>query len=146
MKTSDSIIKIAPALLSAQQAIGFAAKDSKNPAFKSSYANLESVIEAIKAPLNDAGIMFLQTFAEAVTGLYQADDDGTAACRPAPKPAPEPTLSADQVTAITDAANDASIKIADICKAGKVASLTDIHASSFTKLINWINSQKKEAA
>lgn len=60
MKTSDSISKIAPALLKAQKAITFAVKDSKNPQFKSMYADLSSVIEACKPALNDAGIVFVQ--------------------------------------------------------------------------------------
>lgn len=137
MKTSDSISKIAAALLKAQQEITFAAKDSKNPAFKSTYANLESVIEAIKGPLNASGIVFMQSFSPsapgflalstrllhtsgewiedemtvplqkndaqgygsaatysrryalaAITGLYQADDDGQEAAKPQPKAAP----------------------------------------------------------
>lgn len=135
MKTSDSISNIAGALLKAQQEITFAAKDSKNPAFKSTYANLESVIEAVKGPLNAHGIVFMQTFSPsnpgflslstrllhtsgewiedemtvplqkndaqgygsaatysrryalaAITGLYQADDDGQEAAKPQPKP------------------------------------------------------------
>jgi hypothetical protein len=143
MKTSESIDKLASALLKAQQAIRFAAKDSKNPHFKNSYADLESVIDAIKAPLNDNGIVFLQlpspsddgklhlttrlmhesgqwmedtavaplpkqdpqgfgstlTYLRryslsAVTGLYQADDDGNAGSgvgeRPAAKPSAKP--------------------------------------------------------
>lgn len=61
MKTSESISKIAPALLKAQKAIKFAVKDSTNPHFKNKYADLSSVIEAIKQPLNDAGVLFIQT-------------------------------------------------------------------------------------
>ena len=128
MKTSDSIAKLAPALLAAQKAITFAAKDTANPFFKTKYADLPCVIDAIKGPLNDAGIVFTQsaspsdpgflamttrlihesgewiedtatlplpkadpqgygsasTYARryalaAITGLYQDDDDGTAA-------------------------------------------------------------------
>lgn len=61
MKTSDSIVKLAPALLAAQKAITFAAKDTANPFFKTKYADLPCVIDAIKGPLNDAGIMFVQS-------------------------------------------------------------------------------------
>lgn len=61
MKTSESITKIAPALVKAQKAITFASKNAKNPHFKNNYADLGSVIEAIKAPLNDAGIVFIQS-------------------------------------------------------------------------------------
>lgn len=61
MKTSESIKQIAPALLAAQKQMTFAAKDSKNPHFKSKYAGLPQVIDAIKGPLNDNGITFIQT-------------------------------------------------------------------------------------
>ena len=60
MKTSDSIVNIAQALLKAQRAITFAVKDSKNPHFKSTYADLASVIGACKTALNESGIVFMQ--------------------------------------------------------------------------------------
>ena len=145
MKTSENIDKLAPALLKAQQAIRFAAKDAQNSHLKNKYADLESVIDAIKAPLNDNGIVFIQlpspsddgklhlttrlmhesgqwmedtavaplpkqdpqgfgstlTYLRryslsAVTGLYQADDDGNAGSgvgeKPAAKPTPRPAM------------------------------------------------------
>jgi hypothetical protein len=61
MRTSESIKQIAPALLAAQKQMTFAAKDSKNPHYKTKYAGLPQVIDAIKGPLNDNGITFLQT-------------------------------------------------------------------------------------
>jgi ERF superfamily len=61
MKTSESIKLIATALLKAQQEMTFASKGATNPHFKSKYADLPSVIDAVKSPLNDAGIVFLQT-------------------------------------------------------------------------------------
>lgn len=61
MKTSESINKISAALLVAQKAISFAAKDAQNPHFKNTYADLPAVIDAIKPALNDAGIVFMQT-------------------------------------------------------------------------------------
>ena len=61
MKTSESIKHIAPALLAAQKQMTFAAKDSKNPHFKNTYAGLPAVIDAVKDALNDNGICFLQT-------------------------------------------------------------------------------------
>jgi ERF superfamily len=61
MKTSESIKHIAPALLAAQKQMTFAAKDSTNPHFKNKYAGLPQVIDAIKGPLNDNGITFIQT-------------------------------------------------------------------------------------
>jgi hypothetical protein len=60
MKTSETINKITPALLKAQREMTFAVKDSKNPHFKSTYADLSSVIDACKPALNEAGIVFMQ--------------------------------------------------------------------------------------
>jgi len=68
MKTSESLAKIAPALLKAQSAIKFAVKDAKNPHFKSTYADLPSVIDAVKPALNGAGIVFVQTFSPSDSG------------------------------------------------------------------------------
>ena len=65
MQKSDSIIKLAPALHKAQSSIKGALKDSTNPHFKSKYADLSSVIEAVKQPLLDAGI----TFHQGVSGI-----------------------------------------------------------------------------
>lgn len=60
MNTSDTITKIAPALLKAQKQISFAAKEANNPHFKSKYADLPTVIEAVKPALNEHGIVFVQ--------------------------------------------------------------------------------------
>lgn len=48
------------ALIKAQNQIDNAHKDAKNPFFKSNYATLESVIEAVKQPLLDNGVLFVQ--------------------------------------------------------------------------------------
>jgi hypothetical protein len=61
MKTSESIAKIAVALLEAQKGITFAAKDATNPHFKNRYADLPAVVDAVKPALNEAGIVFLQS-------------------------------------------------------------------------------------
>lgn len=61
MKTSESISKIAVALLAAQKGITFASKDATNPHFKNKYADLGSVVDAVKPALNEAGIVFIQT-------------------------------------------------------------------------------------
>lgn len=60
MKSSAETKNIAKALIQAQKAMTGAVKDSKNPFFNSSYADLESVIAAVKPALNAAGISFLQ--------------------------------------------------------------------------------------
>jgi hypothetical protein len=61
MNRSDSLAKLAPALLKAQRNMGVALKDSKNPFFKSNFANLNSVIDASVPVLNEQGIVVLQT-------------------------------------------------------------------------------------
>jgi hypothetical protein len=60
MIMSETITKIAPALLSAQRSMGDAKKDSKNPFFKSSYADLNAVREVAIPALNAVGITVLQ--------------------------------------------------------------------------------------
>lgn len=61
MKTSESLIKIAPALVKAQMGITYAIENAKNPHLKSKYADLSSVIDAVKSALNKNGIAFIQT-------------------------------------------------------------------------------------
>lgn len=51
---------IASALLKAQTEIMTAGKDAKNPFFKSKYATLNSVWEAVKEPLHDNELSLLQ--------------------------------------------------------------------------------------
>jgi len=60
MKTSESIVNLAKALVEAQKNMGNAVKDSKNPFFKSSYATLNAVREACIPSLNTNGISVLQ--------------------------------------------------------------------------------------
>jgi hypothetical protein len=57
---SESIKEIALALNKAQKEMSNAIKDSKNPFFKSTYADLNSVREAVLPPLNNHGISVLQ--------------------------------------------------------------------------------------
>lgn len=60
MEKSETISKIAPALVKAQSEMSNAVKDSKNPFFKSAYADLNSVREACIPALNANGITVLQ--------------------------------------------------------------------------------------
>ena len=60
MKSSESINELATALCAAQSQMGGAVKDSANPFFKSSYADLTSVIKAIKQPFADNGLSYTQ--------------------------------------------------------------------------------------
>jgi len=68
MKTSETTKQISKALLKAQKAMSSAKKDSLNPFFKSNYADLTAVLEAIKEPLNNAGITILQPHHTQVIG------------------------------------------------------------------------------
>lgn len=60
MKSSESIKQIAPAFLSAQIEIESAEKTGVNPHFRSKYADLTAIIDAVKKPLNGHGIAILQ--------------------------------------------------------------------------------------
>ena len=60
MKQSETIIKLSSAMAKAQSEMGGAVKDSSNPFFKSSYADLTSVIKAIKEPFANNGLAYIQ--------------------------------------------------------------------------------------
>src|SRR4051812_47509084 len=60
MITSATISELAKAMAKAQAKIEGAHKDSKNPHFKSSYADLASCWDACRAPLSDNGLSVLQ--------------------------------------------------------------------------------------
>lgn len=69
MNTSQTIEKIAPALHKAQIEMKSALKDSTNPHFRSKYADLSSVIEAVKAALHKHGIVYVQGVEDADGGV-----------------------------------------------------------------------------
>jgi len=58
IRSSETLGQLAAALAAAQATMGHASKDGKNPHFKSSYATLAAVIEAIREPLSKQGIAF----------------------------------------------------------------------------------------
>jgi hypothetical protein len=60
MKSSELINELAKALCNAQGQMGGAVKDSSNPFFKSKYADITSVIKAIKQPFSDNGLSYTQ--------------------------------------------------------------------------------------
>jgi len=60
MVKSESIVKIAAALLKAQSEMGDATKDAKNPFYKSSFADLNAIREASMPVLNANKISVLQ--------------------------------------------------------------------------------------
>lgn len=63
-QVEQSITKLpkefAKALVKALSQVKPAVKDAENPHFRSKYANLESVIEAVRKPLTDNGLAFVQ--------------------------------------------------------------------------------------
>jgi hypothetical protein len=65
MNKSDSIKELAAALVKAQAKIEGATKDKTNPHFKSKYADLSSVVEAIKKPATDNGLTWTQVMHDA---------------------------------------------------------------------------------
>ena len=197
MRTSESVAKIAPALLAAQKAITFAAKDSLNPHFKSKYADLPCVIDAVKPALNEAGIVFIQsaspsepgylamttrlmhqsgewiedtatlplpkadpqgygsasTYARryglaAICGLYQDDDDGNAAQKPAtqaPTPAPPMTLNDEQVASIEALASEVNVPLKKILDKAGVSALNEIPRLAYQSIISKLEASRKQA-
>ena len=60
MNKSDNINELATALAKAQGAMRFAIKDANNPFFKSKYADLSSIVEAIREALSGNGLSYMQ--------------------------------------------------------------------------------------
>lgn len=60
MEKSESIINIAKALITFNIKVGKIKKDEKNPFFKSSYASLSSIQDAIQIPLSECGLTVSQ--------------------------------------------------------------------------------------
>lgn len=60
MKKSESIKNICKALITFKVKVGSITKDAKNPFFKSSYASLGNIIEAIEEPLAESGLAVMQ--------------------------------------------------------------------------------------
>lgn len=61
MRTSESLAKLAPALLKAQQEMGNIKANSKNPMFKSSYVPLDDFIHGAREVLNKNDISIIQS-------------------------------------------------------------------------------------
>jgi len=60
MNKSENINELATALAKAQGAMRFAIKDANNPFFKSKYADLSSIVEAIRDSLAGNGLSYMQ--------------------------------------------------------------------------------------
>lgn len=64
MNSSEHLDKLAPALSKLQGAIPPVKRESANPFFKSKYASLETVWEAVRQPLEEHGFSVVQTTEE----------------------------------------------------------------------------------
>lgn len=69
MNKSDGISDLAAALVKAHGEINAVIKESSNPFFKSKYADLASVVEAVKPPLLKQGIVVVQGVHDAEGGV-----------------------------------------------------------------------------
>ena len=68
MNSSATVKELATALAIVQGQLTFAKKDSKNPFFKSNYADLESVWDACRSLLSDNGLAIMQFPGDYVDG------------------------------------------------------------------------------
>lgn len=68
MSKSESIKGLAAALLTFHKEVGTISKEAKNPFFKSKYATLPQIQEAIREPLEKAGLVYAQ-FPDGANGL-----------------------------------------------------------------------------
>jgi hypothetical protein len=68
LNSSPSVKELATALAVVQGQLTFAKKDSKNPFFKSNYADLESVWEACRSLLSENGLAIMQFPGDYVDG------------------------------------------------------------------------------
>jgi hypothetical protein len=73
MEKSDSIVKLSKALVKMQSEMGAASKSSDNPFFKSKYADLNSVWEAVAEPLHNNGLAVTQLVGEYVDGTQSLE-------------------------------------------------------------------------
>ena len=60
MNRSESIISLAKALLKFQSSIGTIKKDAQNPHFKSNFASLSGILDAVSPVLSEVGLVILQ--------------------------------------------------------------------------------------
>ncbi len=61
LNKSEQINELATALAKAQGAMEAASKDTANPFFKSKYADLASIMEAVRKPFADNGLSYVQS-------------------------------------------------------------------------------------
>lgn len=69
MQKSESMTKLAKALITFHLKVDTIKKDAKNPFFKSTYASLSNILEQIDTPLAESGLAFCQ-FPSGEHGLH----------------------------------------------------------------------------
>jgi len=69
MRQSESITKIASAIVKAQGELNSVSKDGTNPHFRSKYATLQNIVESCRDTLRKHGLAVVQTFSE-TDGTY----------------------------------------------------------------------------
>jgi hypothetical protein len=69
MRQSESITKIASAIVKAQGELNAVSKDGTNPHFRSKYATLQNIVESCRDTLRKHGLAVVQTFSE-TDGTY----------------------------------------------------------------------------
>jgi len=75
MKQSEETDKIFPAFIKAQSAMGGAVKDKNNPFFKTTYADLGSVIKAIKEAMTENGLGVTQQPCMGETKVFEQNGE-----------------------------------------------------------------------
>jgi len=65
--------ELAKALLKFQSIVGKAQKSKDNPFFKSKYADLEAIYDTVSEPLQECGLLVLQTLQEAAAGCVSIE-------------------------------------------------------------------------
>lgn len=71
ISTSQEIKNIASAILKFQGMVGSVHKGSQNPHFRSTYANLETVVDTARPALQKVGVMFTQSAGEIIDGAVE---------------------------------------------------------------------------
>lgn len=70
---SETITKLAKAMLAVQGSVEGVAKDSANPHFRSRYASLEAVVDAIRPHCQKAGLVVTQALGEFANGAVSLE-------------------------------------------------------------------------
>lgn len=78
MNKSENIKNLAKALITFHLKVDKIKKDSTNPFFKSKYASLSNILDAINVPLNESGLSFCQfpTGADGLTTILMHGESG----------------------------------------------------------------------